>query len=310
VHERDVLADFLLIVLRDLLATRPHLKLILMSATVDASRFADYFGNATPVVQIPGRTFPIAQKYLTDVQKLFPKAIPGLSLTAAEKARSAKQQTSPRAAEEVGQTAVASSTRAAVGAASALPPLAVAVSPSVSKPEADASIKALGGFVAELIKQRVKDMATPKGGDGSSSGSGKAVGSSKGGAAADVHGAILVFLPGAGEIDQAMRETRMALGEDAGKGGKGGKGSKGKGSKKGGGGGSGKGTRNRDAFDSSPGWLLPLHGALPLRDQRRAFQEATPNKVKVVFATNVAETSITIPDVDTVVDSGFVKEIR
>jgi HrpA-like RNA helicase len=32
--------------------------------------------------------------------------------------------------------------------------------------------------------------------------------------------------------------------------------------------------------------------------------------VKVVFATNVAETSITIPDVDTVVDSGFVKEIR
>jgi HrpA-like RNA helicase len=99
-----------------------------------------------------------------------------------------------------------------------------------------------------------------------------------------------------------MRETKIALGEDAGKGGKG---RKGKGKK----GGDGKGGRNRDA-DDSPGWLLPLHGALPLRDQRRAFLEAAPHRVKVVFATNVAETSITIPDVDTVVDSGFVKEIR
>ena len=298
-HERDVLADFLLIVLRDLLATRPSLKLILMSATVDASRFADYFGNATPVVNIPGRTFPIAQKYLTDVKKMFPKAIPGLSASltsnsTAEETRSSKQ--------------FATTAPTVVAASAALPPVAVPVSPSVSKPEAEASIKALGGFVAELIKQRVKDMAGSKGSDSSSSvGSDKEAAKSGRGAtaAADVHGAILVFLPGAGEIDQAMRETRIALGEDAGKGGKGGKGRKGKGKK----GGDGKGGRNRDA-DDSPGWLLPLHGALPLRDQRRAFLEAAPHRVKVVFATNVAETSITIPDVDTVVDSGFVKEIR
>lgn len=47
---------------------------------------------------------------------------------------------------------------------------------------------------------------------------------------------------------------------------------------------------------------IPLHGSLPPKQQRRAF-EAFKNKVKVVVATNVAETSITIPDVTTVVDT-------
>jgi HrpA-like RNA helicase len=283
VHERDVLADFLLIVLRDLLATRPRLKLILMSATVDATRFATYFGHATPVVHIPGRTFPIAQKYLADVKKLFPKFIPGLF----------PSDGAPKALPPPLATAnplEAAATAAAAAKMPPGPPESVPVSPSVGKAEADAAIKAVGCFVAELVKQRVKADAALRSGGG-------------GGGAATAHGAILVFLPGAGEIDQAMRETRMALGV----GGKGGKGGSGKGSGKGGGKGVGGG-KGQDA--DSPGWLVPLHGALPLRDQRRAFSEAPPNKVKVVFATNVAETSITIPDVDTVVDSGFVKEIR
>nr|XP_054396770.1 probable ATP-dependent RNA helicase DHX34 isoform X3 [Pongo abelii] len=58
VHERHLHNDFLLGVLRRLLPTRPDLKVILMSATINISLFSSYFSNA-PVVQVPGRLFPI-----------------------------------------------------------------------------------------------------------------------------------------------------------------------------------------------------------------------------------------------------------
>ena len=59
-----------------------------------------------------------------------------------------------------------------------------------------------------------------------------------------------------------------------------------------------------------PDWLRPLHGALPPDDQRRVFEVPPPGVCKVVVATNVAETSITIPDVGFVVDACRVKEQR
>ncbi|KAJ7303869.1 hypothetical protein JRQ81_011377 [Phrynocephalus forsythii] len=62
VHERHLHADFLLGVLRRLLPARPDLKLVLMSATINIQLFADYFGGA-PVVQVPGRLFPITVLY-------------------------------------------------------------------------------------------------------------------------------------------------------------------------------------------------------------------------------------------------------
>lgn len=43
VHERSLDSDFLAVVLRDLLARRPELRLVLMSATLNAEAFADYF---------------------------------------------------------------------------------------------------------------------------------------------------------------------------------------------------------------------------------------------------------------------------
>ena len=64
IHERGVNEDFLLIVLRELLPRRPDLKLVLMSATLNAALFAGYFGGATPTVHIPGFTFPVRELYL------------------------------------------------------------------------------------------------------------------------------------------------------------------------------------------------------------------------------------------------------
>lgn len=47
-----LMPDFLLIVLKDLLSRRPELRLVLMSATLDAELFSSYFGGAT-VINIP-----------------------------------------------------------------------------------------------------------------------------------------------------------------------------------------------------------------------------------------------------------------
>lgn len=52
IHERGMNEDFLLIILRDLLPRRPDLRLILMSATINADMFSTYFGNA-PTMHIP-----------------------------------------------------------------------------------------------------------------------------------------------------------------------------------------------------------------------------------------------------------------
>ncbi|XP_019185180.1 PREDICTED: ATP-dependent RNA helicase DEAH11, chloroplastic-like [Ipomoea nil] len=54
---------------------------------------------------------------------------------------------------------------------------------------------------------------------------------------------------------------------------------------------------------------LPLHGKLSNQDQHKIFLDF-PGMRKVIFATNVAETSLTIPGVKYVVDSGLVKEKR
>ena len=55
--------------------------------------------------------------------------------------------------------------------------------------------------------------------------------------------------------------------------------------------------------------LMPLHGSLSPSEQRKVFQVAARNEIKVVVSTNVAEASVTIPDVTVVVDSCRVKEI-
>ena len=53
--------------------------------------------------------------------------------------------------------------------------------------------------------------------------------------------------------------------------------------------------------------VLPLHGDLPPEQQDRALQKL--DRRKVVLATNVAETSVTVDGVTTVVDSGLARQM-
>lgn len=51
-----------------------------------------------------------------------------------------------------------------------------------------------------------------------------------------------------------------------------------------------------------------LHGSLTAEEQDRALQSSDTRRI--IVATNVAETSLTVPGVDTVVDSGWVRRVR
>lgn len=53
-----------------------------------------------------------------------------------------------------------------------------------------------------------------------------------------------------------------------------------------------------------------MHSNIPMMDQQNIFQRPPPGVRKIVLATNIAETSITINDIVHVVDSGTHKEER
>ena len=65
IHERDLQSDFILTLLKDLSRTRSDLKVVLMSATLNAHAFSKYFNNC-PKISIPGYTYPVKEYYLED----------------------------------------------------------------------------------------------------------------------------------------------------------------------------------------------------------------------------------------------------
>ena len=83
-------------------------------------------------------------------------------------------------------------------------------------------------------------------------------------------GSVLCFLPGAGEIERVVNDVRSAVGADV--------------------------------------EVLPLHGSLSADEQDRVM---TPrSRRRVILATNIAETSLTVPDIRSVVDTGWQKVAR
>jgi ATP-dependent RNA helicase DHX29 len=100
VHERSLQTDLLLTILRDLSvrrieAGRPGIKVVLMSATVDASFFAGYL-EGCPVVSAVGRSFPVEQYYLEDVYEACTYLLPLDSPAALRPPKNARKSLAPK----------------------------------------------------------------------------------------------------------------------------------------------------------------------------------------------------------------------
>lgn len=165
VHEWNTNMEVLIAWARKRIAAGEDLKVVIMSATLDAERLSKFFGESAPAIDVPGRLYPV-EKRSAPSQKLVAEA-------------------------------------------------------------------------AELAKKGRN---------------------------------VLVFQPGKKEIEETVERLEKELGGTA--------------------------------------IVLPLHGQLTPEEQQKCFQSPPKGKTKVVVSTNVAQTSITIPDIDAVVDSGLERRVE
>ncbi|OJD24791.1 hypothetical protein ACJ73_03844 [Blastomyces percursus] len=234
VHERTIDSDFLLIILRRLMQERPDLKLVLMSATVDAARFSKYLHGA-PILDIPGRTFPVEVKYLEDaieVTKHRPSS-DGLS-TLTDDSDDSLDEAPEKPVEDLASSLAGYSrqTREIV----------------TGFDEYRLDYKLIASLLSAIAtKKEFKQYSK----------------------------AILVFMPGMEEIrrlnDEILSEPLFNKGD----------------------------------------WIVhTLHSSIASEDQEKAFLVPPRGVRKIVIATNIAETGITIPDITAVIDTGKEKVMR
>ncbi|KAN0064438.1 hypothetical protein ACQY0O_002816 [Thecaphora frezii] len=244
VHERDVETDLLLVVIKRLLQERRRMgkrdiKVILMSATIDPTLFQQYFadelGRPAPVVEVPGRSFPVEKHYLEQTvhqlqaMQLGPNE--GGWVWREKNVRDyLERELNQRGGSGGGEQSLAD---------------------QIDVLELPYPLVAL--MVAYVLSTSDE-------------------------------GHVLVFLPGWEEIkavNQLLSDPRqfplMGLNFN-----------------------------DPDQFE-----VHVLHSTIPVQDQQRVFEPVRhPGIRRVILATNIAETSITIPDVVYVVDTGRVKEKR
>ena len=72
-HERTMATDVLMGLLKEVVKRRPDLKIIIMSATLDAQKFQRYFNDA-PLLAVPGRTHPVEVFYTPEPEQDYVEA--------------------------------------------------------------------------------------------------------------------------------------------------------------------------------------------------------------------------------------------
>ena len=73
-HERTLSTDVLMGLLKGVMARRKDLKLVVMSATLDAIKFQQYFENSPAPVKVPGRTHPVEIFYTPEPEQDYVEA--------------------------------------------------------------------------------------------------------------------------------------------------------------------------------------------------------------------------------------------
>jgi HrpA-like RNA helicase len=206
VHERSVDTDILCLLCRRLLNTNPRIRLVLMSATLAAALYQEYFQVSEPVIKVGARRFPVAEVYLNDLLTKF--AVPGKVANYVKALTKECQDMKCKRA------------------------------PSMS--------------YMEKLYPVVAYLATVVGKPGSS---------------------VLVFVSGMNDI-VAITEIVDQL--------------------------------------YVPGvtfTCFPIHSDIPFEDQMQVFDASKPDEVRIVIATNAAESSVTLPDIDHVICLGLCKQI-
>lgn len=64
-HERTINSDILLSMIKDLLSIRKDLKIIIMSATIETDKFANFYNSPENIIFLDGRCHPV-DLYYTD----------------------------------------------------------------------------------------------------------------------------------------------------------------------------------------------------------------------------------------------------
>ncbi|PGH15152.1 hypothetical protein AJ80_05664 [Polytolypa hystricis UAMH7299] len=236
VHERTIDSDFLLIILRRLMRERPDLKLVLMSATLDAQRFSQYLDGA-PVLNIPGRAFPVEVKYLED---------------AVELTHYRPEDDFNVTTDESDEDDTLSGKPATEGTPTDLASTLTGYSKQTRDIVSNYNEYRLDYRLIVTLLLRIATRPDLE----------------------QYSKAILVFMPGLAEIRQ-LNDAILT-----------------------------------ESFFGK-GWVLhTLHSSVASEEQEKAFIVPPKGMRKIVIATNIAETGITIPDITAVIDAGKEKVMR
>ncbi|KAH9630288.1 hypothetical protein HF086_012473 [Spodoptera exigua] len=214
------------------LKQRKDLKLILMSATIDADRLRSYFDDC-PMMHIEGLAYPVKDIYLEDILQMT-RYIPSFE-EGTRAAHKGQRQKWKRQEEEM-QKDIQYKAEIAPWLESVKKQLPREVY-NVLK---DARIEDLNiNLIFELLLYICKGEP----------------------------GAVLIFLPGIGDITNLMKIIESS-----------------------------------NNFPKSRFDIYPLHSKLPSLEQHKIFQRPPDHVRKIILATNIAETSITIDDIVYVID--------
>ena len=388
VHERDINTDFLLVLLRALLRRRPELRVVLMSATLDAESFSEYFARSTelkgvkglesdasadaargaspppaPLLSVPTKPrHPVEMFFLEDlageadeapdsvasddVARESSAAMDGLGAKLASALLEAQDELLERELEEaVAEERAANAfeseacadgdescdlsgseappveaeegsssdaddrltelerlevevegggpplkRRAARGRKGRLANRVRTLRRAVEMRRDDEAVVYPGGRakVSRAARQAVRKQRSGRGGGGGGAAGEKrereelvvalAAETARTVALRETSegrsGSVLVFLPGWDEIKNIMKILEALPAAE------------------------------RDAM-----LIIPLHSQVPQEEKQTVFEPAPKGTVKVILATNIAESSVTIDDVLAVVDSGLVREM-
>uniref|UniRef100_A0A803N4Y5 RNA helicase n=1 Tax=Chenopodium quinoa TaxID=63459 RepID=A0A803N4Y5_CHEQI len=244
VHERSLLGDFLIIVLKNFLEKQAacgapkHLKVILMSATVDSSLFSRYFGDC-PVITAEGRTYPVSTFFLEDVYEKTDYHLPSDSPACLGFKTSGHEIVGGSIDNRRGKKSLVLSS---MGDETLL-------SEECMNPHYNPSAYQSYSDQTRVNLKKLNE---------------------------DVIDYDLLEDLGISEIYRLHDKLAASY---------------------------------RFGGESSE-WLLPLHSSIAAADQKKVFRKPPNNMRKIIMATNIAETSLTIDDVVYVVDSGKHKEYR